>query len=1736
MRKKGNKQFIPGQQRVRKTTQAPLKIRVMAGLLAVATAGMPVLSYAAESTWGLETEATSTTGSDSNATNILVSTKTDGEQTFTETEAENVLADTQSETSYLFLNLATAKHGKIVVNEGQDKEQTVRIETLGEKDTICIYDKDDSLMASYDAAENSYTYAVELQKDSIASVKAISDDGYEVKGWSLHASSDEVAGENQDMGYDGMATFDSPVFMDENKTVAISFAETEQKETTEKETEKGTETQEEPDLSVSETEAATETAAEAVTETGAATETETTATEGDLSVSEPEKPEETEAPKPETGETEPETEQKDLSVVEPETETDSETEPVTEQISEQETEAGTEAGNETEPVSESETEPASEAQPETGEEHFLEENLAAGDLDGKDFSNARLIVMANDASVIVDPEHQVGNYENLYLLQYDSPEQAINAYLYYLAHAEAVEPDEDIQMAGEMETTTEPETGTWTEPVEGDNALTALNEKPDSPEAKAAVAEKVIALVDTGASNDSHLVGQVSLIDDTLAGNGHADEMLQAITSQNQDAKVLSIRVMDDSGKGTISSVVAGMEYAMQQQVSIINLSLYAKKSLRNAVLEAKIQEAVDKGITVVGAAGNDGANVENYIPGCVDSAYIIGAAEESGCRLKTSNYGDTVDYFVMAGSTSEATALFSGYVSANGLDAVSGFPLLREGLAPPQGVDEDQDSSEIIWSTEDGMLDPVMENYVMDHADAAYTKAEKTELVGGLLVKQTFADANRIDENSTLDTLNCTDEILSMVGQVEGLTAIYNLSDDSEYYVAYADSMLHDDSAKAIDVAMAYNNDSGCTFNDYHYDYETGMVYIPKARFKSGNDHVVDAVQIQILQMVDVDTFLDDSFKIASTVTALSDDSDKTYKASGSANIFDYATNIKVEKNLEMDKMVVAVNGCPIPSESYIYDPVSGNLGLYMSSAAIQNIAIHSKGRDENQVSPAATYATMAALNTTSHRLPIDADAFDVAATWQGTIEGAWHDNEATGDWGEEGYVIEYSKLKSMQPYYTSTIRYMTGYISSASKIRDNTAAGDLVHTDKNQGRWTFDVSSIQLTKKNVGSSQTPSAVTDPGQWSTLKYKSSKRLLVRTFCSHISDKNRNYGGKDDSKHTGGIGHDAFVAMKKAYPDIFTEGSFPKNKYTRMPTLIRLLNKTIDSKGNGSIVFGLIGQREGTQNGVTIMKLFVKNVPPAPPVTPVPPTPVPPTPVPPTPVPPTPTPTPVTYVRIAKRTSGGNWINALTQAEFTLYEGNTPLETIRIQNSDWQQFSTACLVGHTYRISETKVPDGMTAAADATWTASEAERMHQIWFYDGYTPYYVKVKKTSTAPTDILALSGYSLAGAQFGVYADAACTQKLGTLTTDENGDTGTLPLTCTNDYSYTYFVKEETAPAGHSNTGQIKQFTIKLPDDVTNKVRTVEFSDDPVFTQVDAFAQKLDMKNHPVPDVVFKVCLYDGEYATVDACPGYALKKTWYLKSKADGTVNVSSRDDLANDYHASDSFYTWNGQVVVPIGCTLTYQEVKAPSKYVVDDTTQIWSKQGQTIQMKNFTNDLSPSKIKLKKLDTNGKTPLSGVTFELKFVKESSATTAAGVISKSYIPLLKQGESIQTTTDAAGNIEWGNLDQGEYEITEVKTISGHTLLKDPIHVTLPITMTDKQAKAMSAATDQGKFDDTDGLWYFFEATYEVTNTATFSIPTTGGNGVWVYGIAGFGLAALVCGGLLAVEEQKRKKTKK
>ena len=131
------------------------------------------------------------------------------------------------------------------------------------------------------------------------------------------------------------------------------------------------------------------------------------------------------------------------------------------------------------------------------------------------------------------------------------------------------------------------------------------------------------------------------------------------------------------------------------------------------------------------------------------------------------------------------------------------------------------------------------------------------------------------------------------------------------------------------------------------------------------------------------------------------------------------------------------------------------------------------------------------------------------------------------------------------------------------------------------------------------------------------------------------------------------------------------------------------------------------------------------------------------------------------------------------------------------------------------------------------------------------------------------------------------------------------------------------------------------------------------------------------------------------------------------------------------------------------------------------------------------------------------------------------------------LLKEGETKVLTTDKNGEICFDNLDQGTYEITETKTVSGQTLLKDKITVELPITMTKAEAEKYgnvdfaSAREDQGYTD----KWFFYECLYEITNEPQFDIPQTGGFGNWMYGYVGI-LTLVLAGGVILFGRKKRK----
>ncbi|MCC9602199.1 S8 family serine peptidase [Stieleria sp. JC731] len=130
-------------------------------------------------------------------------------------------------------------------------------------------------------------------------------------------------------------------------------------------------------------------------------------------------------------------------------------------------------------------------------------------------------------------------------------------------------------------------------------------------------------------------------------GNGHGTHVAGTIAASNNDvgatgvapdAKVIPIRVLDDSGRGSDSSVAAGIRYAADIGAQIINLSLGGNASARIA---AAVEYATSLGSLVIAAAGNDSSSVPGYpaqYSAAIDSVLSVGAFDSNAELASFSN------------------------------------------------------------------------------------------------------------------------------------------------------------------------------------------------------------------------------------------------------------------------------------------------------------------------------------------------------------------------------------------------------------------------------------------------------------------------------------------------------------------------------------------------------------------------------------------------------------------------------------------------------------------------------------------------------------------------------------------------------------------------------------------------------------------------------------------------------------------------------------------------------------------------------------------------------------------------------------------------------------------------------------------------------------------------------------------------------------------------------------------
>jgi len=158
--------------------------------------------------------------------------------------------------------------------------------------------------------------------------------------------------------------------------------------------------------------------------------------------------------------------------------------------------------------------------------------------------------------------------------------------------------------------------------------------------------------------------------------NGHGTHVAGTIGGSSygvaKNANLWAVRVLDCSGSGTTSNVIAGVDWVTNHNncaaypPAVANMSLGGPPS---DSLDGAVNYSVYScGIPYVVAAGNDDVDASNQSPARAYQAWAIGASDESDTRANFSNYGPKLAFFAPGvditsdyWTSDSATAVLSG-------------------------------------------------------------------------------------------------------------------------------------------------------------------------------------------------------------------------------------------------------------------------------------------------------------------------------------------------------------------------------------------------------------------------------------------------------------------------------------------------------------------------------------------------------------------------------------------------------------------------------------------------------------------------------------------------------------------------------------------------------------------------------------------------------------------------------------------------------------------------------------------------------------------------------------------------------------------------------------------------------------------------------------------------------------------------------------------------------------------
>ncbi len=204
-----------------------------------------------------------------------------------------------------------------------------------------------------------------------------------------------------------------------------------------------------------------------------------------------------------------------------------------------------------------------------------------------------------------------------------------------------------------------------------------------------------VAILDTGIDLDhpdlmDNIKGSINLIKPKKSAdddNGHGTHMAGIIAASDNDIGVIgtgpeiylyAVKVLDKKGEGWLSDLIEGLEWCIQNEIQVVNMSL-GSSSDNQSFYEA-IVNAYGAGITLVAAAGNNGESGGSIDYPAKYAETIAVSAVDQSCQIALfSSFGPEIDvtapgvdikstyvrgYYIIMSGTSMAAAHVTGVVA----------------------------------------------------------------------------------------------------------------------------------------------------------------------------------------------------------------------------------------------------------------------------------------------------------------------------------------------------------------------------------------------------------------------------------------------------------------------------------------------------------------------------------------------------------------------------------------------------------------------------------------------------------------------------------------------------------------------------------------------------------------------------------------------------------------------------------------------------------------------------------------------------------------------------------------------------------------------------------------------------------------------------------------------------------------------------------------------------------------